>query len=187
MSSGQIYVEGDSSLQLKKMTTWSSLVVGMSCGLFGGLEMIIVLGIKLYMIRLTWYSCAAFGWTPGPFDRKRRTTDVGTRKQAYQKDDKWRFVPCFQLVTGGSSNFWELAPCRLLEVVLARWSDLLSVVPFLCCSSGCVTFASSRVMFCNKWYLDTVLCFYCVLGHFFLYRVHSLLLRTPSVAFISSP
>lgn len=50
--------------------------------------MIGFLGRKLYMIRLTWFSCAAFGWTPGPFDRKGRTTNGGTRKQAYQKDDK---------------------------------------------------------------------------------------------------
>lgn len=49
-----------------------SSVVGLSCGQFRGLGMIGVLEIKLFMIRLMWYSYAAFGWIPGPSNRKRR-------------------------------------------------------------------------------------------------------------------
>lgn len=169
----------------REMPTWSSMVVGLSCGLFGGLGMISVLGINLCMIRLMWYSCASFGWTPWPSDRKKK--EKGWWNKEASLSEGWQVTFCVGRSAGDRWIIEFLGVSPLSPARCGPWLVVYSLAscPFSLLFVGCVPFASSGVLLCTKWYLDTAWCFCCALGCFLLYRVRSLLFRMPSVAFIS--
>jgi hypothetical protein len=64
------------------------LVVEPFYGLSGGLGMTGALVIELFMIHLMCFSCAAFGWTLGQFDRKRRKK--GRWSKEADSSERWQ-------------------------------------------------------------------------------------------------
>jgi len=140
-----------------RIQSLSSLVVELFCGLSGGLGMTGVLEIKLFVIRLMWFSCAAFGWTLGQFDRKRRKK--GRWGKEADSSEGWQVKWCVVPLVGVRWIVEFLDDNPLSQNVVGALLIVCALVfcSFWSCVSCCDTrFASSGVLSCNKWFLDSV-------------------------------